>query len=64
MLNSNIWNSLTVCKQITSSSFKNATYKLIVYKYIRKYYLALNNLQWLIYHNTQPNTQLFNLDLL
>ena len=33
MLNSNTWNHLTVCKQISSGSFKdNVTYKLFVYE--------------------------------
>ena len=32
-LHNNTWNHLTVCKQMSSGSFKNnATYKLFIYK--------------------------------
>ena len=59
ILNSNTWNHLTVCKQMSTGSFKNVTYKLFVYTshiwYICKQNLALNNLQWLICHKIQPN---------
>ena len=32
VLDSNVWNHLTVCKQMNSGSFKNVTDKLLVYK--------------------------------
>ena len=32
VLDCNIWNHLTVCKQMGSGSFKNVTYKLFAYK--------------------------------
>ena len=33
MLDSNIWNHLFVCKQMSAGSFKkNVTYKLLIYK--------------------------------
>ena len=46
-----------MCKQMSSSSFKNVMYELFVYKpyieYMYKEDLALNNLQQLISHKTQ-----------
>ena len=55
-----MYNHLTVCKQINSGSFKNVINKLYVYKsYLYKEDLALNNLQWLICHKTQPNQILY-----
>ena len=48
VLESITWNYLTVCRQITSGSFKN---KLFAYKQD----LALNNPQGLIGHKIQPN---------
>ena len=52
MLNSNTWNHLTVCKQISSNLFKNEiTYKLYTEKsYMYKQDLALNNHEGLICH--------------
>ena len=41
-INSNTWNNLIVCKQMSSGSFKNVTYKLFVYKlyiYIYIYFI-------------------------
>ena len=32
MLHCDIWNHLTVCKQMSFDSFKNVTYELSVYK--------------------------------
>ena len=32
MLDNNIWNDSTVCKQMSSGSFKNVTNELFVYK--------------------------------
>ena len=61
MINSNLntWNYLTVPPQISLGSFKNVINKLftnhIYLIYMYKEYLALNNLQWLICHKTQPN---------
>ena len=62
LLCSNTWNHLTVCKKKSSGSFKNVIYKIykmclqIIYLiYMNKEDLALNNLQWLICHKTQPN---------
>ena len=47
---------------MSSGSFKNVIYKMcleIIYLiYIYKD-LALNNLQWMIYHKTQPNQILY-----
>ena len=48
---------------MSSISFKNVikkmclqiTYTLYIYIYICKQDLALNNLQWLIYHKTEPS---------
>ena len=45
------------CVQKSSGSFKNVIYKIcleIIYL-IYKINLALNKLQWLICHKTQPN---------
>ena len=57
-LYSNTWNHLAVCKQMSFGLFKNVFYKLFVYKsyiwYMYKPNLALNNLQGLICHKTQP----------
>ena len=48
---------------MSSDSFKNIIYKMcleIIYIiYIYKEDLALNNLQWLIYHKAQPNQILY-----
>ena len=53
-------NHLTECKQISFGSFKDVIYKLCIYKsYVYKEDLALNNLQWLICHKTQPNQILY-----
>ena len=57
----NTWNYLTVCKQMSSGSFKNnVTYKLFRLQVIHiidiyKQHLALNNLQGLICRETQLN---------
>ena len=49
MLDNNIWKHWTMCKRMSSDSFKNFTYKLFVCKsYIYKQELALNNPQGLI----------------
>ena len=51
VLDSNTRNYLTVCKQMSSGSFKTLTntfYSQMVYIYMYKQDLALNNLQWLI----------------
>ena len=41
---------------MSSGLFKNVIYKLYIYKsYMYKENLALNNLQWLICHKSQPN---------
>ena len=59
-LYSNTWNYLTVCKK-SSGSFKNVIDKMckqIIYvfnMYVYKEDLALNYVQWLICHKTQPN---------
>ena len=54
------WNHLTLCKQMISGSFKIVIFKLWVYKsyfqYMSTQDLALNNLQGLICHKTQPST--------
>ena len=46
-------------KKMNSSTFKNVIYKMsieiIFFVYMYKEDLALNNLQWLICHKTQPN---------
>ena len=43
-----------------SGSFKNVIYKKCISKsYMYKEDLVLNNLQWLIYHKTQPNQTCF-----
>ena len=68
VLDSNTGKHLTLCKQMNSYSFKNnVTYKLFIYKsyiyiiYIEmnNKYLALNNLQGLICHKTQPTIQYY-----
>ena len=50
-------------KKTSSGSFKNVIYKMgleIMYLiYIDKKDLALDNLQWLICHKTQPNQILY-----
>ena len=52
---------------MSSGSFKNVIYKIcleIIYlMYMDKMDLALNNLQWLICHKTQPNQTKPNLFL-
>ena len=59
----NTWNHLTVSKQMSSSLFKNVTYKLFVYKlhththkhtHICVCVRVLNNLPRLYAKNTQP----------
>ena len=51
-----MYNHLTVCKQMNPRSFKNFIYKLYLqFIYMYKENLALNNLQWLICHKTQPH---------
>ena len=32
VLHSNTWNHLTICRQMSSGSFKNVNYKLCIYK--------------------------------
>ena len=51
-----MYHYLTVCKQMSSDSFKNAIYKLYAYKSydIYKEDLALNNLQC---HQTKSNAR-------
>ena len=43
---------------MSSDSFKNDIYQMCVeiifHIYVKKY-LALNNLQWLLFHKTKPN---------
>ena len=59
LLHSNSWNHLTLCKEISTGSFKNVinkmftTHMYLIYMY--KEDMALNNLQCLICHKTQPN---------
>ena len=49
---SNTWNNITVCKQKSYDSFKNASYKLSFYKlYIYKYILSSRQTVSL-YHNS------------
>ena len=59
LLYSNTWNHLTVCKKKTlvnlRMSSKNVFINYIYLIYVYKQDLALNNLQWLICHKTQPN---------
>ena len=64
VLNSNTWNNVTVCKQMSSNSFKiKFTYKLFAKKYICMYRhtedLALNNDKgwYAIKPNNQPILQ-------
>ena len=53
-LSNHINNHLTICKQLSSGSFKNAIYKLCIYNsYMYEEDLALDNLQGLICHKTQ-----------
>ena len=41
-----MYNHLTVCKQISSATFKNVIYELYIYKtFLCEVDLALNNLQ-------------------
>ena len=57
-LHYNTWNHLTVCKKMSSGSFKNIKkmcLQIIYLIYMYKEDLALNNLQWLICHKTQTN---------
>ena len=58
VLDSNTWNYLTVCKQVSSGFKINVTYKLFYYK-LCMCNLALNNSQGLICYKTQPNQVLF-----
>ena len=56
---------LTVCKEMSTDSLENVSYKLFVYKYIRymiyEQDLGLNNLQGLICHkNTNQPTDRFH----
>ena len=56
-LYSNTWDHLTVCKQMSSCSFKNVSVKCVykaylIYKY--KEDLALNHLQWYAIYPNQP----------
>ena len=59
MLDRNTWDHLTVRKKESSGSFKNVMNKMsLQIKYLIYMYkedLALNKLQWLICHKTQPN---------
>ena len=62
MLNNNSLNHLTVCKQMSSDSSKNVTYKLFAYKlYMYKQDLALDYPPGLICHESQPNLLVFPL---
>ena len=54
VLDRNTWNHLTVSKKMSSGLFKNITNKSYIWD-IYKEDLTFNNLQWLIYHKTQPN---------
>ena len=53
-----IFETIYLCAEKISGSFKNIVYKMclqIIYLiYVYKENLALNNLQWLIYHKTNP----------
>ena len=49
--NKNIMMSLGSFKNVFNKMFTNHIYLIDMYKQD----LALNNLQWLIYHKTQPN---------
>ena len=70
VLHSNTWNHLTVCKQMSCGLFKMLLRKYLftnnIYIYIYIYIkqeLALNNLQGLVCHKTQPikiNTDMDN----
>ena len=56
MLDRNTQNHLTVCKKMSSGSFKNLINKMclqIIYMY--KEDLELNNQHWLICHKSKPN---------
>ena len=65
MLNSNTWNHLIVCKQMSFNSFKKIKlpwkYLLTnhIYTYMYKQDLASNNPWGLIWHKKQPNCWYF-----
>ena len=50
-----MYNHLTECKQMSSGLFKKSYMHLQITYKMYKEDLALNNLQWLICHKTQPN---------
>ena len=63
VLHSKFWKHLTVCKQMSSGSYKNTTNRLFVCKsriyliYVYQKNFALNNPQGLLCFKIQPNKQ-------
>ena len=57
--NRTVWDHLTMCKRMSLGLFKNVINKtclqIIYLIHMYKEDFALNNLQWLISHKTQPN---------
>ena len=56
VLHNNTWNQLTVCKQMSSGSFRNVIFRICVHRlyiyYQFKDDLALNSIQGLICYKT------------
>ena len=54
-VSSRIWTCIAMSISYDDNHYSTGTSKYIFFIYMYKEGLALNNLQWLIYHKTQPN---------